>query len=255
MSDLDRLGGEGESEIERALLNAGRAYKPEGPDKTRAALGLTSAPVPPAALSGEGLGARLSVGVASRWVVWGRWLLLSGLAGGAGVAGHSVLSPHAHPRPKDAPQTLSIEKAAPSVVEAPPSAPFDVASGEPLPSARALAPAAPRLNVRGPHDTLAAEVAALDGARHSLEVGDAKGAIRRVDRYEHDYPNGVFRPEARVVRVEALVKLGEDDRARAAAATLIARDPNSVDAARVPAHSLVCPQRKRALRLVLPLHG
>ncbi len=80
-------------------------------------------------------------------------------------------------------------------------------------NARAVGPPGGTTAARGA--PLAAEIALLDGARRALFEGDPRSALAWLDRYDRDLPGGTLRPEAIVLCVEALVKVG--DRGGAAA--------------------------------------
>jgi hypothetical protein len=80
-------------------------------------------------------------------------------------------------------------------------------------SARARVPSKPA--------SLAEELAAIRAARAKLGAGDASGAIAALDDYARRFPDGKLRPEATVIRVEALVKRGDRASARSVAAPLL----------------------------------
>jgi hypothetical protein len=103
------------------------------------------------------------------------------------------------PQPPPLPPARPVEPVAPDVVDAsvPPPEPASVDAGvvrvKPLPSEEV--------------DTLAAELALLDGARTLLET-DAARSLATLNRYAKRFPNGSLKLEADVVRVEALFKAG-----------------------------------------------
>jgi outer membrane protein assembly factor BamD (BamD/ComL family) len=76
-------------------------------------------------------------------------------------------------------------------------------------------------------------VAAVDAAGRALRAGDAAGALTALDRYEHDYPRGTLRPEATVLRIEALVARGDRARALILARRFLASHPTSAHRTRV----------------------
>jgi len=65
----------------------------------------------------------------------------------------------------------------------------------------------------------------IDRARSALAGGDAVVAVQAVDDYDARFPGGALAQEAAVLRIEALVKLGRLDEAKAAAARVLALQP------------------------------
>ncbi|MBN2196042.1 MAG: outer membrane protein assembly factor BamD [Polyangiaceae bacterium] len=80
--------------------------------------------------------------------------------------------------------------------------------------------------------TLGAEVARLDEARTASRAGDHGEAIRIVEDYRREFPNGALAPDAEVVALEALAKLGERAEVARRAARFLARYPNDPHAGR-----------------------
>ena len=66
----------------------------------------------------------------------------------------------------------------------------------------------------GAESTLAAQVRQLDAARTAYRIGAYNDAIRLVEDYHREFPNGALAPDADVVTIEALV--GKQDRSAAA---------------------------------------
>ena len=81
--------------------------------------------------------------------------------------------------------------------------------------------------------TLAAQVRQLDAARTACRIGAYGEAIRLVENYHREFPNGALTPDADVVAIEALV--GKQDRAAAArqAHAFLAKYPRDPHAALV----------------------
>jgi TolA-binding protein len=75
--------------------------------------------------------------------------------------------------------------------------------------------------------TLAGEVARLDRSRAALRRGSAARALRELADYDAEFPNGALRQEAMVLRIEVLVAMGEDDRARILADAFAKTHPKS----------------------------
>jgi hypothetical protein len=62
--------------------------------------------------------------------------------------------------------------------------------------------------------SIAGEIAALDRVRRSLDGADSRAALNDLDRYRAAYPRGVLQQEAGVLRIEALWRTGQRERAR-----------------------------------------
>jgi hypothetical protein len=102
--------------------------------------------------------------------------------------------------------------------------------------ARASVTAAPRgsssATVRPDPHALGLELGMLDRARAELQRGDAAQALRELQGYEHDAPEGQLRLEVTLLRMEAHAALGDMTRARALAAEIVARPVSPLHAAR-----------------------
>ena len=72
-----------------------------------------------------------------------------------------------------------------------------------------------------PASTLRAEMASIELARSLLDGGDPRAALREVERYERETGRPQLIAEARVLRMEALSRSGERQRARALARELL----------------------------------
>ena len=83
--------------------------------------------------------------------------------------------------------------------------------------------------------SIAEEVKAVDRARRALSSGNAREALRELERYQVAWPRGVFTSEVLVLRVEAKLKLGDRGGAVREANALIESQPNSRYAARLRA--------------------
>lgn len=75
--------------------------------------------------------------------------------------------------------------------------------------------------------TLGEETQALDRARHSLAVNRAAEALAALDGYRRTWPRGALRAEAALLRVEALLRLGNRAAAEREANAIIAQAPGS----------------------------
>jgi hypothetical protein len=81
--------------------------------------------------------------------------------------------------------------------------------------------------------TVMAEVASLDRARTALAAGDARAALARVSAHDASFPGGALQPEAVVLRVRALVALGDRAQAASVAGRFLAAHPDSAQAGRL----------------------
>jgi hypothetical protein len=98
----------------------------------------------------------------------------------------------------------------------------------------AAAPASPLAEAQPDiTNTLALEIARIDAARRFLASARPKPALAALQEYQRDFPGGVLRQEADVLRIEAHGKAGERRRARSLASQFLADHPESPHAARV----------------------
>ncbi|MGC4095052.1 MAG: hypothetical protein QM756_45465 [Polyangiaceae bacterium] len=98
---------------------------------------------------------------------------------------------------------------------APEVRPLAAAAAFPSPVAAPSEPAPAAERARTPsEEALAKELGLLRQARGLLGAGDARGALRQLDQYVAERKSGALEPEATVLRIEALQRLG--DRAGAA---------------------------------------
>jgi TolA-binding protein len=77
------------------------------------------------------------------------------------------------------------------------------------------------------------QVASIDRARAALAAGDAREAVAQTDDNEARFPHGSLLQEATVLRVEALLRLGDRSRAHEVGERFLAAYPTSPHAARV----------------------
>jgi hypothetical protein len=81
-------------------------------------------------------------------------------------------------------------------------------------------PASVRAGIHGASsDALQEQVGLVDRARSLVASGDANGALRAVDAYEHRFPRGLLSEEASLLRIQAMAARGD----RGAAAMLAQR--------------------------------
>jgi TolA-binding protein len=208
-----------------------------------------------AATSTAATSATAGLGTLARVAVW-KWVVIGAVGLGTVVAAKAVVAPAgsadagtdqrtpapvpppAVPQPRrDVPAILAPLPGASSVAAAP-SAPTPSPSAATAPADRTAPPrplsppassnevATPR-SPRPPPSTLAAEIASIDGAKQALAHGDSGEALRQLDGYQSAFPRGRLAAEATALRVEALVRAGRRDDARAELARLRAASPDS----------------------------
>lgn len=123
----------------------------------------------------------------------------------------------APPRPQSTPLAPSPRGPSRAVLDTPtpPSA------GEPAPAAAATP------------SPLAEELRAIDLARRALANGDTNEAGRALDAHAARFPSGALSDEARVLRIDVLVKQGNRKGAESAARAFLASSPRSPHAPRL----------------------
>jgi len=229
MSEPVRLLEESDSELERALLRAGQAYR--APEHTRthtlAALGLvgTSAAV-----------AKTAGAAATLWSVKG-WVVAGLVLGGSAVGVATVTAERQAPRADVTPITRS-EPAPPLVTKTDlPAPPASVTPEETVmpPTTDDSPPSPPPAPGKRPANrpSLTEELTALDAASAALRGGDGARALKLLDEHARKFPRGRLRLEASVLRIEALAKTGNGAAAGGLAKRFLERHPNSVLAPRV----------------------
>jgi len=80
---------------------------------------------------------------------------------------------------------------------------------------------------------LGGETNALRAARAAIERKDGARALAILDQHDHDYPDGLLGPDARVLRIQALATSGHDAEALSRADAFLLDYPHSPEAARV----------------------
>jgi hypothetical protein len=230
MSDPERLIQDGDDFVQ-AMLRAAAGDGPSEASRQKVAAGF--------GLGGAVQGAPWRAGRPTKWM--GGTLVVLALVGGAArlsrresapakphtaAAHHSAAAP-----PMPAPEPTPTE----GVATAPPAA---------VPDAPVLnaPPAAVRRPLKAPVDlpkpkkkasTLDAELALLDGARASLRAGRPGDALHTLDGYDAQFATGLLVPEATVVRIEALLKMGDTAAAHSLGERFLQAHPDSPLAARV----------------------
>lgn len=244
MNDPRRFLDGGGSELERLLLASGRSVGPGRMAKARTGVVLW--------LVGMGFAPSLFATIRTTMRPWlfARWVAV-GLGTGAAAWGTVRVASHVYPPAAVAPMVAQTRSARPAVnpgqaevseptlrdgqpdVVAPGESPSDLPETASKGAASTGSPA-PTSLLRGNSDaaqsskgSVAAEIRELDAARRSIEEGDPRGALHRLDHYAKAHPKGAFEQEQIRLRIEALVALGETDSARALTRKFLARYPES----------------------------
>jgi hypothetical protein len=240
MSELRRLWDETDSDVERALLHAGRSYRcsPLTVTKTMAALGLAgSASVVAMGAAGAAVPSPLAKALAAKLGVKVLIALSAvGVAGAVPVAyralhhGDDAISIREQGHSRGEPSSRHSWAAAPVPAEAPAADVLD----PPAEPEVALAPRAAASTPRSTRQasTLGAEISSLDAARSMLARGNAREALFLLEGYGRGFPHGKLALEAELLRIDALAKSGDEPQARRRARLFLTRHPSSVLAAR-----------------------
>jgi hypothetical protein len=241
MTDPKRLSLASDSEVERQLLQAGRVHAPPGSKEHALLVASSALGVAGAAAAGKGT----ALGIAKAGsIVSLKWIGIIGLAAIGTVAGAAVVHEVRESRAPIAvevtpalarrPSALARTDRTPENGEGWTPAPIDPATLAPASAEVVNAPPPPTL---GPDaataSTLPAELAVLEHARGAIAAGDPALSLSLLDGYAGRFPRGSMGPEATMLRIEALVKVGNRGAAARTADALLAGDPGSPYAARV----------------------
>ncbi len=120
----------------------------------------------------------------------------------------------------------------------------DRASDVALPQQAAPGAQPPTASYASPDDGLAAEVQLLDQARAALSSGASSRALGLLVQHQRQYPRSRLANEAFVMRLDALSRSGQRDRARQMARAYLARQPNAPHAARIRRLVGLAPEKK-----------
>jgi hypothetical protein len=210
----------------RALVEAGReAFRPAADDQERilAALRARLGEPPGAAPNAAGSGSSATGGIG--WTALAAALVGVGLAIGGAV--YALRGGEAHvSTPPAARPSVSVVAPTPSAAQADP-----MPAGSVAPEASVTAPlptpAAHALASRHTGDRLAEEVALMSRAETELHAGRYSNALRLLDEYRHEFPNGTLSQERLAARVQALCALGRVNEAEADLARLTRLSPES----------------------------
>lgn len=212
MTELTPWSASDLTDVERRLLDAARrdGIPNELSSRMAAALKAHAASAGPAAHALGGVGGTLF----SKAGLWG-FLSVAAFAGAASWYAQAPLqSTHA-------PQAASSADSArppPSAAPVPEqqflaSASGTIASPELAPSAT---PARRQRTAKGPRASanLSAEIALLDRARDANMAGAPERARRVLEQYRRRFEHGELEPEAEMLEIEMLVKVGASERAQ-----------------------------------------
>lgn len=244
MNEPTRLLSSPESELERALLHAGRSYTASGSAraKTLVALGISAAATssaPSAAAASSSLTKATVSKMAVAVLVIGAvtvpvWRYLGRHA--SAPVEHAPAS--AAPRLPLAPAAIESAPIEPAPNQSEPVEMARVEATEPQPAPRVPRPGAGRAPAKAASaPPLSAELAALDAARTSLSHSDPASALVALDAYGRDFPHGRLKIEAEVLRIGALAKSGQGEAARTRAEAFLRAHPDSVLASRVRSYA------------------
>jgi len=246
VNEPTRLLQRPESELERALLQAGRSYTASSSTraKTLLALGLTAVTTSAAPSAAAAVGSSLSkatlIKVAAAVLTIGAiavpvWRYLDHASSSAPIVRPSASSAAVSASTPHVSTSAAIDPvpAGLATAEVPHAQP-----PETQPSAGARSVSSARSEVKSAAvPPLTAELAALDTARTSLSHSDPAGALAALDSYARNFPRGRLKLEAEVLRIGALAKGGQTDVARKRAEAFLRLHPDSVLASRVRSYA------------------
>jgi len=239
MNELQPLLDETDNGRLRALLEAGRADAPPNEFQGRLLLslglgaamigGVSSAAAASVGKSALGPAAAAATLAPSAAIVVGKWLVVGACCGGLLAGGAELLTaPSALPAPirSSVPPRTSLPRE-PATPAANPNATEQV---DPLPP---LEPKSEPLPTTSAAAQRVSEVELIDAARRALAKGQFRQALAELDRYDQSAKPGVLSREARVVRIEALHRAGQTERARSLAEQYLREFPQDAHAARL----------------------
>jgi hypothetical protein len=234
MSDIEHwIDGDAPDEV-RELLRAARVEAPRkrALDKAIAAVGALSATGTLA--SGASAAA---LGPAGKLIVFLKWGIGGALSGVIVVGGMSLardaMAPAEAPVPSlasaRAPARVPSSRPEPTVtVVSAPSASAAPVAPVPVPKAVAPKPSAALDAVPGPDPLLAAELALIDRARAAVDAKDGARALAELSKHEQRFGRSArLLPEARYLRLEALLLTQDRSGAEAQARKILIEDPHS----------------------------
>jgi len=191
---------------------------------------------------GAGTAVTASVAAASgKWagtLAIAKWIALAAVSAtvvtGAAVLVQPSATPKRAPAQVSRAPAIAVKPAPPPASAVPPpdhgaETPSAVAEPAPASSRRAKRPSPAQPDI-------SSELAALDAAMKNLRSGHATAALAALDRYDASFAQrGRLHVEATALRIEALARAGQRDKAAVLARELLAEHPKSPYAARVRA--------------------
>jgi len=222
-----------------AMLRAATAERPSArlPHKVLAGLSAGAAATGTSAIASGALATTQAAAAApALGVLVAKWIAVGTVGGVVVAAGLSAAIPGAE---SSAPAPARARAAAPPqvvpqpAVQPPQAAPaVEDRDAETPRNERAAAPAAA---AAASSAGLREELRFIDAARAALAAGDHGRALRELGAYERVAATGMLDREARVLRIEALVKSGDLQQARALAEAYSAAFPQDAHARRLRA--------------------
>lgn len=164
-------------------------------------------------------------------------IALAAVVVGSVVAGGAALVRHESTPPAPAAPTKTVR--APAVVAraSEPTAAASVTKGATETNPARIVPREPAARRTtdglGTNSNIREEIRLLDEARSAVRGGAVEDALRVLANYEQRFPRGQFRQEMQVLRMEALNRTGEGERATALAKRFLAEHPKSPHRERV----------------------
>jgi len=216
---------DGATDIEKALLRAGRAEAPRAGSDLRILAAIQGSAAPP-----------IKTGTLTRWMKIG---LVAVFAGGSAMVAYRLTQPDTSTQAPPTQSTVpaSAEERAPEQVSNLPKASHQFeAAPDPSPGPSAgEGPARERRSVAGgrlrkapapsvdspPDQSLGEETKALDRVREALDTHRSSDGFQLLDDYRRRFPQGRLRPEAVILRLAALLQAGRHQAAKGLADQLL----------------------------------
>jgi hypothetical protein len=211
------------------MLQAAVADQPAPEAKARIkALIAAGAGIGVAGVLGQAAASKTTVGYLTAGVI-SKWALIGLGVGVVVVGGTQAWRPREHGG-----RAAAVAAVIPS---SPVATAVALASASASSAARAAASSSPKVVLPNAARTngasLARELALIDEARAALASGDAPGAIAALDRHDAEFHGGTLATESLMLRVEALVRSGDQAGAMRLGKPFCERYPASPQARRV----------------------
>jgi len=237
MTRARRLLSDKPTSLERMLLEAAVKERPSDAQRMRVREAIWEA-APASTRGGAATGSSFAAKVAAVGAIGativGLAILQRGRLSQHELADANLATPSIVPTAEGvAPAALPVESTPPAAapqpnranVEARPAVPAKARTGnENARTARAAT---------GDVSDVRDQIRMIDEARAAMEHRDPSAALVAVDRYAAKYPDGMFRQEARILRILALDDRGDHARATTLARAFLASYPTSAHVARI----------------------